>query len=74
MLARPDSVAETTTSSSVVLVCAWCTDRWDGERWTHQRMENPIPADAIVSHGMCPDCAAVHFQPRSSGPNESPVS
>jgi hypothetical protein len=70
---QPISAADTTTTSSIVVVCAWCTDRWDGERWTHQRQENPIPSDAIVSHGMCPDCASVHFQPRVSGPIETPV-
>lgn len=51
----------------LVLVCAWCTDRWDGERWVRADVAADIPADATVSHGMCPTCAATHFRARLAG-------
>lgn len=51
----------------LVLVCAWCTDRWDGERWIRADAAASIPADATVSHGMCPSCAATHFLSRRAG-------
>lgn len=47
--------------ADLVLVCAWCTDRWDGERWVVQPIDAPLPSGATLTHGLCESCAATYF-------------
>jgi len=54
-------------ATALVLVCAWCTDRWNGERWVSAPADVPVPPDAMLSHGLCPSCAEVHFPMRRAG-------
>lgn len=48
-------------ASELVLVCAWCTDRWNGERWVVQPLDEPLPTGATLTHGLCESCAATYF-------------
>lgn len=48
-------------ASDLVLVCAWCTDRWDGDRWVAQPIDAPLPTGATLTHGLCESCAAAYF-------------
>lgn len=59
-LAARASIPET-PQTDLVLVCAWCTDRWDGERWVAQPIDAPLPSGFTLTHGLCESCAATYF-------------
>lgn len=73
-----EALAQVKTLSGLLPICAWCKNvRDDQGYWL--RVEEYIQAhsEAKFSHGLCPDCARIHFgadptasQPSSKDPNQ----
>ncbi|WP_243305130.1 hypothetical protein [Geothrix oryzisoli] len=61
------SLAEIRTLQGLLPICGWCKKiRDDAGLWTQVEQYLAEHTDAAFTHGMCPDCAKIHFPGRQA--------